>query len=472
MDERQGEVSPEALFAPGELSALLRKVFGAIAAHPFRLMGLALLMGLAAYGWTRICPRVYTAKASVFALPGDGSSGAQRGAAGEIVGLSDGAARVMLSDGSLEAMVDKLSLTPAALASQGLAAQWLAEAREKLGLTEPEVDPQAGLLAELRQAITVKTQDAMVDITVEWRDPTQARAIAQEAVERLFAARHEIELSPLEAKVDSLTARVSASQEALHAHRRKVSALIAEKRRGAEASTIHGLQASGRFRDLPDPALVELRQRILAKRRAVAELEEVHGKRLAEVRAQLAEQSATLGPRNPLVIETRERLGALEDQGRQLASLQKDEQRLLASFVRRGGNARELEGEPGPLFSPELETDDPRLAYEKAALSSAMAEQQGLTSDLLDARLALESARTTFEARYLEMVRPLGPLHPSSPRTTLTTLAALLVGLFTALLWSLADTQAQGPAASRARADHPVPAATSAPAPAVTPSRS
>lgn len=446
----------EALFAPGEISRLVGKLVDAVRARWGRILGLGLVLAAVAFAWTRVCPRVYTSRASVFAIPAAGSAGGQRGAAGEVVGLSEGAARVVLSEGALEALSHSLKLERSWPEPRGELAQKLHELGQSLGLSSPEGNPHQALLAALRKAISVKVDDSTVEISVQWPDPEQAQAIAQASVDRLFAARHQIELAPLETKVAALDARLAGDDSQVKSHQQRVAALLAAKRRGVKASTVHGLQSRGKFRDLPDPELSRLRQKILTERKAIADLEDVWQKRTAELQAKLAEQSATLGPKNPLVLDTQDKLEALRAQGTELDARKASEQKLLAQFVRAGGNERELEPGAVPLFAPELESEDPDLGFEKVSLSNALVELQGVRSDLLSAKLALESAAATFEARYVEMVKPEAPTHPSSPRTALTCLAALLVGLLSGLLWSLAKGPVQASAPRPLGASEPV----------------
>jgi hypothetical protein len=428
-----GPDTPEALFAPGEISQLIARLFDAARTHWARIVGAGLVLALIAFGWTRISPRVYTAHASVFAIPADGSSGGQRGAAGEVVGLSDGAARVVLSEEALDELIRRLRLDR----DWPGAPEPLDELSTRVGLAPSETNPHQALLAALRKAITVKVEDSAVDITVAWSEPATAQAIAQACVERLLAARHQVELAPIETKVAALQGRVGSADAQVQAHQERLAELLASKRRGVKAATVFGLQSRGKFRDLPDPQLSTLRQQILEKRKAIAEQEDVRARELAQLQALLAEQRATLGPANPLVLDTQDKLRALDAQGSQLETLKAAEQKLLGDFVRAGGNERELHADAGPLFPPELENDDPNVAFERSALSAAMLDLQNLRSELLDAQLALDSQQATFKARYLEMLRPEAPAHPSSPKTPLTCLAALLVGCLTALLWSL-----------------------------------
>jgi hypothetical protein len=256
-------------------------------------------------------------------------------------------------------------------------------------------------------------------------------------VNRLLDARWQVELSPLQARVSALSARVSSDAARLDTQVTELSRLIERRRAGAKASSVRGLQAQGRFRDMPDPTLAGLRDRLIAQRKTIADVEEVHRKRLAELDSQLADQRATLGPQNPTVLETQEKLRALTADSKQVDEMKQDEQTLLGMYVKAGGNERELTNDPGPLWAPELKDDDEEISFRRASLSSSQLQLQSLRSDVLDAEVSLAAAKATFTARYEELQGARVPTHASSPKVAWITLAALFAGLLLGSLWAV-----------------------------------
>src|SRR5207248_8047262 len=149
------------------------------------------------------------------------------------------------------------------------------------------------------------------------------------------------------------------------------------RRRGARASSVRSLQADGRFRDLPDPQLVALRQQIVLQRKSIAEAEEWQRTRLSALNARLAEQRATLGPAHPSVLDTQDELQAVERRGAQIQALKAQEQELLSRYVREGGKEIELLPD-APAWPLELKEDDAAITYAKAQLAMEMTALQRL----------------------------------------------------------------------------------------------
>jgi uncharacterized protein involved in exopolysaccharide biosynthesis len=436
------EQLPEPLLDLPAVAARVKRFRTILLRRWLRVLGTATVLVAIAAALTRVWPRSYSAGATVFALPADGAAGSQRGPAGETIGLTQGAAELSVSRVAEREMVRKL----------GLAVHW--EEAEHRGIspymarvaalfgTNEATTPEQRAVDALDERLRLKVKGPEVTVSVDWPDPDDAYALVNETVERLIADRHKLELAPLEAKAETLRARVETEHQRMQRELALLEAQIVEKRKGARPSTVRGLQAQGRFGDLPDPRLSELRQKILTQRKAIAELEDVQDKRQANLQALLAEQRATLGPQNPQVLDTQDKLNAVERQRARVDQLKDDEQQLLAEYVRNGGNERELSPEAGPLWAPELKDDDEGLAFRRAALASDLSRLDALRAQAIDADVAVGTARAAFDGHYAELVPPKRPTHPASPKTVLICLAALVAGLFLGAFSALVDESA------------------------------
>jgi hypothetical protein len=173
---------------------------------------------------------------------------------------------------------------------------------------------------------------------------------------------------------------------------------------------------------------------IISRRKAVAELEDVRRKRLSELNATLAEQRAVLGPGNPAVLDSEDKIRSLERDDAAVEALKTEEQRLLAEFVRDGGKEVELASEPAQIWPAELKDDEEPIAYGKARIAMELSNLQHLLGQAAEAQVVLASARASFDSRYMVVIPAEEPEEPVAPKTGLLLLAGLLGGALLAVL--------------------------------------
>ena len=386
-----------------------------------------------------LLPRSYHVESKLLALPSDGAPGVARQNSGDPAGLLESAAQVALAHDNLVAIVRGQDLVSTWEAERGA----LSHLWERIAPVDP-VGRERAMVHRLQKKLTVQVKGEQVVIGFDWPEPRSAVAVVEAAQKFLLDARREAELSPLDRKAASLEASAALLQRRIDDLTARVTAAVRLKRRGARAATVRALQADGRFRDLPDPALAQERLELIARRKAIADLEETRRRRFAELNATLAEQRAALGPENATLLETQEKIAALAAEGSQVDRMRAEEQALLAAYVRAGG--RETELSTGPA---ELKEDDPAVSFDKARISMEEASLSRLQAEVADARQALAAARVAFESRYLVMTPPEVPEGPSFPRVPLLVLAAVLAGAVMAALGAIAaeafggDVQAQ-----------------------------
>jgi uncharacterized protein involved in exopolysaccharide biosynthesis len=189
------------------------------------------------------------------------------------------------------------------------------------------------------------------------------------------------------------------------------------------------MQAAGRFRDLPDPRLASLRIQLIARRKVIAEREEVRRKRLADLQMLRAEQGATLAPGNPALQDTEQKLASVEREGAAIEALKADERQLLAEYVGQGGKEIELTPEPAASWPLELKEDDDAVSYARGRIAMELSGLQHLGAESVAAQAALAVARQEFGNRYAILAPAEVPLAPASPRAGILVLAGLLGGV-------------------------------------------
>lgn len=421
---------PNSLFAPGEVRDYLGFGVRAVGRRWKRAASVALAFAAIVFAASRVLPRSYHVQSRIFALPEGNAPGVTRSASEEPLGLAQGAAEVVVSQRSLRELIRE----------KDLAARWNATRPPLLRLMDqirgaPPAGESAlaGTLAK-KLKVQVKGQEVLIDF--DWPEAKGAYEVVHAAEQALLASRREAELAPLERKAQALEADAAAAQGRIDASIVAIEAATRARRRGARASSVRGLQAEGHFGALPDARLASQRMQLVARRKAIAELEDVRRKHSTDLQATYAEQKATLGPGHPALLDTQEKLKAVEQQGAQLEAMKAQEQQLLAAYVAAGGKEIELSGDSGPAWPLELKEDDENVAYGKARISMELSGLQHLLSERSAAQVALAAARAAFDDRYVVLAPAELPEKPASHAALL--LAGLLGGLALGLLAAVA----------------------------------
>src|SRR6202012_5600115 len=87
----------------------------------------------------------------------------------------------------------------------------------------------------------------------------------------------------------------------------------------------------------PEGELNRIKFMLRAKRRAIQDLEDFRAKRLAELQNQLAEQKVIYSDQHPVIIDTQQRITALNQESPQVSALKRDVEDLTDEYKRRGG---------------------------------------------------------------------------------------------------------------------------------------
>jgi hypothetical protein len=424
---------PPLLFEPGELRDYAGFAVRSLGRR-WKLVGAILLLFAAGLGAAvRYLPRRYHVEARMLALPAEGAPGALRGNNGD-ASLLQSAAEVILSRQSVLELIHEHDLLARWDASRGPLLRLLDRLRWRP--TDPAHRERA-LIRSFEKKLTVQVKGPQVVLGFDWPEPQTAVEVVKSAEAKLIAARRDAELVPLERKVATLEASAAAAKRRVDLLAARIQDATAQRRRGARPATVRGLQAEGRFGDLPDPALSQQRLRLIALRKGIAELEDVRRRRVSELNATLAEQKVTLGPGNPAPLETQEKIRALEVDGPELAALKAREQAVLSEYVRAGGKEIELSAEPGS-WPAELREDDPIVAFDKSRLGMEQSSLTRLLDGTAEAEVMLATAAAGFDSRYVEMVPPEVPDGPVFPNVTLLLFAGLLAAAVVAFFGALA----------------------------------
>lgn len=421
----------EGLFQPGELRDYLHFALGAVGRHRWGfaclLLGFLSLAGAVAY----LFPKSFRAHARVLALPAEDAPGAAKAGPGQPEVLAQAAAEVVFSRDHLEQLAGEERLRQAFAASRSPAHRLLDRLRDSLKGEPSQKERERAMRELLARRLFAESKNGVVTFAFEWPEPEGAREVVGSALQRFLASRRAAEVEPLSRKAEVLAAEVQQAQARVVRRLAEVQELRLQKRRGAKASTVRGVQADGRWNVLPEPELAQLRLRLVAKRRAIQSLEDSRQRRVAELGALLADQRATLAPTHPTVLDTEERLLAARRQSQEVEALQEEEGRLLAQFVQAGGKELELSPEPGPLWPPELDEPEEQ-AFRRARVEAELSQLNSALATAAEAKVRLAWAEAAFAHRYAVLEPPETASEPVSPGLA----SLLLLGLVGAVLLS------------------------------------
>jgi len=298
---------------------------------------------------------------------------------------------------------------------------------------EEKVDALVGLL---EKKLTVTTGEGTVAIGIDWPEPEMAYHLVEAAQQNFLETRHAMEVSIIAEAISILEGHAQTAHDAV---------LVAYDgvKKAKEGRPVR--DAPVRVTAPPKPAgepqeLAQIKVMILAKRRALADLEQFRQKRLTELQTQMAELRAIYAPGHPAVASVKQSIDGLLRESPQIASLKKEEQELLLEYARRGGrNPEDLPQAPSPLPERALvinnsAPEDDSMSYPREQLKVGIRKYYDLVDRIEAARIELETARAAFKYRY-SIVKPAQvPKKPEKPNKPLTVLGGLLAGLVLAFL--------------------------------------
>lgn len=320
----------------------------------------------------------------------------------------------------------------------------LARAKDAVvsAFTEPldEDEKRDALVYVLERRLRVVTGEGTIQIEVDWPDAQMAYQLVTLAQQNFLESRHAIEVSTIAEAISILEGHAGAA-------RGRVENAMAELREQLRKEREGSRQPPPVVRPAPreppaSPELANLKVMLVAKRRALRDLESFRQRRLGELQAQLTEQKVTYTPQHPVVVATRDSLDALQKDSPQLASLRREERDLLRQYQSLGGTEADVEGGGGagaaaggpaqfPAFVREVRRDQDEsetAQYWRTQLDYALQKYESLVSRIEAARIEMDTARAAFKYRYT-VVRPAEvSRRPSRPRIPRLVAAVVLAG--------------------------------------------
>jgi len=323
-------------------------------------------------------------------------------------------------------------------------------------LTGPasEQDRLERLIGLLSSRLQVTTDQGTVTIGLTWPHAEQVFRIVSAAQENFLEARHAEEVS-------SIAETITILEEHATTIRNSIESTLAEINRphtdGASKENTKPnadtLKSAAIARERS-----QLRTMIMAKQKAISDLEDFRNRRIAELQAQLTEQSATYAPAHPALTNLKQSIAAMSVESPQIAALRQQEQELTQSYTKLGGKAltvenKEIDGatpnwnlKPLPIealrHSQSIANgaDDENAAYQHARIHVAVNAYEELIERIEAARIELDTTRAAFKYRYSIVTPPEIPKKPEkAPFTVLLggIIAAFFLSMFSCAVFDV-----------------------------------
>lgn len=437
----------------------------ALALVVFAVVVAAALAGLEVLPRTyKVEVRILTARNQV--MPALGNPG--RAVPREADAPTQAASELILRRDNLVALVKQTSLVdqweqgraPALKVKDAVQAFFKGQPREE--------DKLEALVGLLEKRLKVTTSEGTVSIQLTWPDAQMAYQLVDAAQQNFIETRHALEVSTITEAISILEWHATKMREYLQTtldelrHAR-------EAARDAPAVLVRGAPAAPVVRRVearPRPADQELQQAramLAAKRKALGDVEGYRHKRLVELQALLAEQTATYAAAHPLVVATQDSIAALSRDSPQIEALRRETLELEREVAAREAQEpretvaavveaprpepmfevrRELAGAPREPPGPREE--DTSVEYLKGQLELTSAKYQDLQGRIEGARIELDTARAAFKYRYSVTKPAQVPKEPESPKPAMVVVGGLFAALVLALFAAVAADLRRG----------------------------
>lgn len=327
---------------------------------------------------------------------------------------------------------------------------------QALGGVPNEDQRMDAMVGTLEKRFNVYAGDGTVVIAIYWPHGAMARQLVETAQQNFLETRHVSEVSAISETISILEMHASETQTAIEEAITNVQKVADERRSQTKKDAKANASAAPRRvlpaanKETPVQELSQLKFLIRTKRRAVADLEEFRSRRLTELQAQLAEQKVIYSKNHPVVVDSEQRIDALQKESPQIEALKRDERALIDEYKARGGRDENAAVEPGTItaargptdldrvltdVAPDLR-DDPAITVARAQLAMATARYQDILMRIDAARIELDTARAAFKYRYTVVSPAQTPRNPIAPNVALIVFAGMLAGFFFAFLAS------------------------------------
>jgi len=341
----------------------------------------------------------------------------------------------------------------------------------------------AVLVATLESKITVTTDKTDLTIKAEWSDAQTAAELAEAARESFVRARHTAEMSAFEEKMaiynehaTKLRADIAIFADQLQQSREErvkqaEGDLTANKKDGADKDKPRVARAIVPRAPVTDAQLPALKEQLDGIKKKLADFDAERDRQVRDAQLRLEDLKVHLTPSHPDVLAQAERVSVLQKDPPDVALKRSEAKDLETTIAQREGLARGasatsvIMGSSDPQKSADAipseitellahEDGDPALI---AQLQSAISTYSGMRSELLETRVALDTAQAAFNHRYQVIIPAEAPNKPDKPKPGMIVVIGLVLSLLISLITPLALELKKGVLTQRWQVEHQLP---------------
>jgi hypothetical protein len=318
---------------------------------------------------------------------------------------------------------------------------------------ESDDDRVDAMVERLEKRLVAWSNEGTVTIAIDWPDAPMACRIVDVAQQDFLEERYAQEIIAVSESLEILRSHAASLRTDIDDAVAALEELRANRQspRSEGAATASPPEAPRRSAHRPAEPRIEteqLKTTILAKQRALDDLEEFRRRRLSDVQARLAEQRATYTEHHPVIIDLTQTLAALSAPSAPIKALREEIASLRAEYGRAtaGAPGEPIGRAPAAAATPpqlpaeilrldqELREDrDPATVMARGQLRDAMDKYAALREKVEAAQIDLDTAQAAFKYRYSVLTPAKLPKKPVKPNTPLVVLAALVAALLGAV---------------------------------------
>ena len=321
-----------------------------------------------------------------------------------------------------------------------------------------EADLVDALVKMLEQKMSVTRDNAILQIHVVWNDPDLVAKIATLAQNRFLELRRTQEMSVITSAISILEDEAKRSGDAIDPALQDVVKAMSTARalQAGPAASPAGPGAPGAPAAAPAPVAAgprkvdgKIPEKLATIRQQLKDAEAPHQRRLADLKMQLIELRASLGPAHPSVVGQEAKIREASVPPPEVTALRNEEQALLAQLE----SSPYGDDAPSQALVPRLPAapavgapstssrdddrerdEDPNVTASRARLKSAIDHYADLNKRLDSARLELITAQSAFRHKYIVVAEPERPRKPFKPKRALLLAGALFASAAIGLL--------------------------------------
>ena len=325
-----------------------------------------------------------------------------------------------------------------------------------------EADRLEQLVALFEKNLVVTSDGTTIHLQLDWDDPELAFVLINKTVDNFLEGRNAADVAVVAETITILEAEAKKAGDDVDAAMTEVLHLEHELHSSAAVPPPPAPTATQTAANKPtvvpqpspspQPKKPNLAAQLAEKRRQIRELDEPRQRKIAEIKAEIAELKLTYAPAHPSVIAAEKKLADAQVEPPELKKLKQEEQAILDGSD--DTPSEYDESAPPTTFVPKpnlpkptptidvkpvaTKDDPPELVQAKSKVATAATKYNELLDRVDAARIELLTAQAAFKYRYSISQPAQYPKRPKKPNVMLLLVGGLLGALVFAILASAA----------------------------------